>query len=125
MQRSSDYGTAFILSYQLPRLASTFLLLFLSYLICFLVNICLTRHTLLCRITLPQPVHNVPIRRVQVYGARCAPSASRISENFSEKKHFRDASPIVCRPVSPLSLQKLIAFLPSFSSIAYFISILF
>lgn len=81
---------------------------FLSF-ICFLTNICLTRHTLLYRITLPQPVHNVPIQRLRVYGAMCSPSTSRISENFLKKKASQGrisghASPCVDY------VRKLIAF---------------
>lgn len=70
-------------NYQL--LSSTSLSFSFSF-ICFLTNICLTRHTLLYRITLPQPVHNVPIQRLRIYGAMCSPSTSRISENFLKKK---------------------------------------
>lgn len=76
---SSDCGTAF----RLPVRRRPF---FPLSFICFSANICLTRHTLLCRITLPQPVHNMPIRRARLYGARCTVCLERISANFSEKK---------------------------------------
>lgn len=94
-------------NYQL--LSSTSLSFSFSF-ICFLTNICLTRHTLLYRITLPQPVHNVPIQRLRIYGAMCSPSTSRISENFLKKKsisgtHLR----------SRVALCRLCAQIDSFS----------